>query len=135
MSGFTESEIQDILKFLTEGLAEAGFTGTKFERAVMPLASWEILTRESRTGKTAEPMPEEFSDEIIYHRVTTDQGKFGLWLEPFITLDLGGTGVAQAFLPSEVGANPGLGDWCFIGLEEATFMKLFIEFIKKSRQP
>jgi hypothetical protein len=135
MTRFSESDVHEIVHFLTEALTEAGFTGTKFERGLLPQASWEILTGESRVDKEDVPMPETFSEEIIYHRVTTDQGTFGLWLEPFITLDLGGTGVAKSFLTHEVADNTALADWCFFGLEQNTFKKLFTEFAKNRRQP
>jgi hypothetical protein len=135
MSRFSESDVDEIVLLLTEGLVDAGFTGTKIERATLPQASWEIFTRESRTDEEVEPMPAGFSQEILYHRVTTDQGSFGLWLEPFFTLDLKGSGVEKAFLTDEAKEDPTLIDWCFVVLEENTFMRLFIEFTKKSRQP
>jgi hypothetical protein len=136
MARFSPQDIEEIVKLLIEGMTEAGFTGVKCERSPLPEASWKILDVDSQKMGYDEPIdPAQFAEESHYHRVATDQGAFGLWIEPYVTLDLEGTDVAQALLPPEIRDEPDFWDWCFIGLEEHTFEQLFSELTKGSRQP
>jgi hypothetical protein len=130
MSRYDAEARQYFIDALAEGLAEAGFTGISIKSAPMPEATVAAL---KSGGEDDDEIPfgdPTFAEEVAYHRITTDQGSFGLWLEPYVTLDLAGSGVpVTAFIPAEQADDVPAG-WAFIGLEEQTFKKLHAEFAK-----
>ena len=82
--------VEEMVKLTLEMLTDAGFTGVKLERAPMSEAVIESFRKEA-PGEVIDPVV--FGGETHYHRVTTDQGSFGIWYEPYVTLDLHGTGL------------------------------------------
>ncbi len=124
------------VELIREGLAEAGFTGIQLAPAQMPDATVAALKSGEDDDDDEAPFDDPaFSEEVAYHRVMTEQGSFGLWFEPYMTLDLSGTGIPiKDFYPPEAASDIPEG-WAFIGLEEDTFRKLFKAFGTHGRQP
>lgn len=135
MARFDAEARAHFAEMIREGLAEAGFTGIHVAPAQMPDATVAAL---KSGGDDDDEIPfgdPAFSEEVAYHRVTTDQGSFGVWFEPYLTLDLSGTGVPiKDFYPPEAVSEIPEG-WAFIGIEEDAFRKLFTAFTAQGRQP
>ena len=86
---------------VVEALTQAGFSGIRVKRAPIPP---ELL--KSFPGGAAGKDPVKLGDQTNYFRIESDQGAFGMWLKPYATLDLHGTGLTVAdFLPAEMAAN------------------------------
>lgn len=80
----TEAEVADVLK-------KAGFTGVQVQRTPLPPHLMGLFEPGELTG----PNPaEDAGREMNYLRIVSDQGEFGLWTEPYFTLDLNGTGLS-----------------------------------------
>ena len=122
------------VELIRETLAEAGFTGISLVPSALPEATVASL----RSGGDDDEVPfasPAFAEEVGYHRIITDQASFGIWFEPYVTVDLAGTGVSiAAFYPTEA-AGDIPDDWYFAGFDEDVFKTLFVELAKKSRQP
>jgi len=135
MPKFDAQAIAEFVAVTEEMLTDVGFTGVKLEPA--PLS--EAILASFRADPQSDDIPFEdpvFAEEVHYHRITTDQGTFGIWFEPYVTLDIGGLGLdVKAFLPPEAADVAMPEGWCLIGLEEGVPEKLFEELTKKSRQP
>jgi hypothetical protein len=137
MSKFDAQAIEEIVTLTREMLVDAGFTGVKIEASPMPNATIEALEAQSAAeGDDEIPFRDpEFAKEIHYHRVTSDQGAFGIWFEPYVTVDLHGLDLdIKAFLPPEAAADVPEG-WCLIGMDDGVPERLFIELVKKRREP
>lgn len=136
MRVYTKRELAKIAGLMMQGMEEAGFTGIKIDRADMPQASFDNLMQEDKEAGEDLPSIADFSSEVCYYRVATDQGSFGFWLQPYPTLDLTGTGLdIKTFMPSGQDLSGLPPDWCFIGMDEDIFKQLFEAFAKKSGQP
>ena len=134
MSRFDAQAIAEMVTMVEEMLAKAGFTGVKLESAPMSAHVIKGFQEEDPEEDFSDPVA--FGQEVGYHRITTDQGVFGIWFEPYVTVDIGGLGIdAKVFLPEDAPADDMPDGWCLIGLDEGVLEKLFIEIIKKSRQP
>lgn len=134
MQVYTKRELDKIVELMTQGMQEAGFTGIKIERADLPQASWDAFTEEDEEEDKRSLA--DLSSELVYHRVTTDQGSFGLWLQPYPTVDICCAGLdLKSFFPpgQDLSALP--SDWGFIGMDEDIFKQLFGEFAKAGRKP
>jgi hypothetical protein len=135
MPKFDAEALVHIVALTEEMLTDAGFTGVKLEATALPAATIAAFGDEFE-GEDVDPASLEFAKELAYHRVTTDQGTFGLWFEPYPALDLTGLGLdLKAFLPAGASDEDIPEDWSFIGIDEGVPEKLFSELIKKSRQP
>lgn len=133
MSMLSQQEIDEMAPMFGEMLEDVGFTGVKLERAPLPEAAVKALTSEGKDDDldVADPA---FAEELGYHRVTTDQGTFGIWFQPYVTLDISGTGLdITLFVPEDASAEGMPEGWCFIGVDEGTILKLFEELAKKER--
>src|SRR5689334_18893463 len=115
MQVYTKRELAKIVDLMAQGMREAGFTGIKIERSDLPQASWDAFTEED--AEEDAPSPADLSSELVCHRVTTDQGGFGLWLQPYPTIDICGTGLdPKAFFPADQDLSDLPSDWGFIGM-------------------
>ena len=136
MQAFSKSQLAAVIGSITQGMTEAGFTGIAVDRQDMPQTSLDALWAEEDSEEEKPDDPAAFSAEIVYHRVKTDQGEFGLWLSPYPTLDLSGTGLDfKAFLPPDLDTSGAPADWAFVSMHEDVFKELFAEFAKKRSQP
>lgn len=126
--------IAEMVKMTEELLAAAGFTGVKIERAPMSESVMKAFREEDPDD--APDDAESFGEETRFHRVTTEQGSFGIWYEPYVTLELSGTGVdVRELLPRDAEAEEMPEGWSLIGLDEGIPEKLFIALTKRSREP
>jgi len=133
MPKFDAQAIAEIVAMTQELFTDAGFTGVKLERAPMSDAVIESFRQEE---PDEEFDPVAFGEEVHYHRVTTDQGCFGIWFEPYVTLDLYGTGLdLKEILPEEADTDGMPDGWSLIGLDQETPERLLAAFVKKRRQP
>lgn len=71
-------------------LQKAGFTGITALRVPFPQ---HLLATLPGDHLSAGETPESLGEKFHYFRVITDQGKFGIWTEPYFALDLHGTGL------------------------------------------
>ncbi len=135
MPKFDAQAIAEIVKLTEEMLVNAGFTGVKLEPA--PLSDATIKVLEAASDDDEIPFTDPaFATELHNHRVTTDQGTFGIWFEPYVTLSIAGLGLdAKLFSPPDADDEGVPDGWCLIGIGEGTFERLFIELTKKQRQP
>ena len=135
MPRFDAQAIAEIVLMTQEMLADAGFTGVKIEPA--PLSEETIKALEASAEDDEIPFRDPaFATELHNHRVTTDQGTFGIWFEPYVTLSLAGLGLdAKIFSPPDADDEDMPEGWCLIGIGEGTLERLFIELTKKQRQP
>ncbi|MEK7131413.1 MAG: hypothetical protein AAB797_01600 [Patescibacteria group bacterium] len=76
----------DALIVVYTSLKNAGFTGIVAKRAPLPQ---NMAPPSLSRGETLKSL----GDRDHYCRVTTDQGEFGIWTEPYFGLDLHGTGL------------------------------------------
>ena len=133
MGRYTKEDAAEMAAMIEEALGHVGFTGAKLARAPV---SEDVLQglREEEPDEEFDPVA--FGDEIHYHRVTTDQGSFGIWFEPYPTLDLYGTELdLKDILPADADTEGMPEGWSLIGLDEETLERLFAAFEKKQRQP
>jgi hypothetical protein len=134
MSQLTKEALADFVTKTQEMLDKAGFTGVELSPGS---PSEEAVAALSEEGDDENPFGDpKFVEEIGYHRITTDQATFGIWFQPYVTVDIGGLGIdPKAFLPEGASADGMPEGWCLIGLDEGVFEKLFAEISKKSGQP
>jgi|GEM_PF-3593853 len=139
MPKFDAQAIAEIVILTQEMLVDAGFTGVKLEPAPLSDATIQALEAMSEEDEDDE-IPFEDAEfamtELHNHRVTTDQGTFGIWFEPYVTLSIAGLGLdAKRFVPPDASVDDMPEGFCLIGIGEGTFEKLFVELVKKRRQP
>ena len=134
MSKLDPEALTHFLEMIGEILAEAGFTGVKLEPSTPTAEAVASLSDDLEDGHAfSDP---EFSKEVGYHRVATDQGTFGIWFHPYVTLDLGGLGIdVKVFSPPDASHEGMPEGWCLVALDEGILPKLFVELAKKSREP
>ena len=133
MPKFDAQAIAEIVVLTQELFTDAGFTGVTLERAPMSDAVIESFRQEE---PDEEFDPAAFGEEVHYHRVTTDQGSFGIWFEPNVILDLYGTGLDIKEILPEGTDTEGMPDgWALIGFDEHAPERLLAAFVKKRRQP
>lgn len=116
-----------------EALETAGFTGVTLTPAAFTrnTISWILGNREGD-----QPDPFELSKKIGYHRVTTDQGTFGVWFLPAPMIDIDGTGIKPIELwqaGSQVAHWP--LSWGIVEFNDGVPERLFLALTKRKSQP
>lgn len=128
--------IAEIAKMTEELFIDAGFTGVKLEPSDLPAATVAALEASSAEDDEIPFADPEFAREVGYHRVSTDQGSFGIWFNPYVILDLQGLSLdVLAFGQQDTDDEALPPGWCFIGLDEDTLPRLLAELAKKHCQP
>lgn len=129
MTQCSQEEEAELARVFTEMLVESGFTDVRVERTPLPDRIMGAL-REKFADEGAADMPEE-EMPLIYMRMTTAQGSFGMLLEVgFVALDLDGTGVTAAEIAPEL-PPPTFPDVCEVELASPEHLTRFREALER----